>query len=346
MPSLEELKQKALQLLEEKLSQQEELSGAHSKSHLTITANLTQPIGKIYQFSERELFLSYFASLFHDIIRSPLEDSQKQDEKLSAEIAVKLLQQFNPQDDEKEAIAYAIENHGTNPVWMEDPAKRENPTQNLKEKLHFALYVADKIEQNGVRVIARRSAFVAGERLKKADGDLKVFGFKPDKDELLVVAIESTLRLTLINPENIYPQKLRPILVPLFKVQRIFTCAILKSLSLGIEDIAGIILDTRRADGKNLIEVRRIKGIKDNQDLTDMIAKMGQITDLEIQSVSTDLVKSSGEAVEYFGSYFEQDIDQLMLNWKPQNKIAQDWQRQMVEYLNGTWLNSINNLYV
>lgn len=342
MSSIEDLNRKALELLEQTIKDSKvELSGAHSKSHLTITANLTQLIGKIYQFSDRELFLSYFAALFHDIVRSPAQDKDLNDEKLSAKIAINLLGQFLPTDEERKAVAYAIENHGTNPIWMKDPAIRENPPQNLKEKLHFALYVADKIEQNGVRVIARRSAFVAGERLKKANGDLKAFGFKPNKDEDLVVVIENVLRITFINPENIYPQKLRPILVPLFKIQRAFTCAILKSVNLSTEDIAGIILETKRADGKNLIEVRKIKGIKDSRDLTDMIEEMGQITDLQIQSVSSNLVKASCEAVEYFGSHFEDDIDQLMLNWKPKSEIAKNWQRQMVEYLNGTWLNSI-----
>lgn len=338
--SSDNVEQKALQILEEKLPQIE-LSGAHSKSHLTITANLTQLIGRIYYFNERELFLSYFAALFHDIVRSPAQDKELKDEILSAKKAVKLLQEnFAVTKEEKEAVSYAIENHGTNPKWMENSKTRENPPQKLKEKIYFALYVADKIEQNGVRVIARRSSFVAGERLNKEDGDLKAFGFKPNKDEALVVAIESILRITFINPEYIYPQKLKPIMTSLFKVHRVFTCALLKSLNLNIEDIARIILETKRADGKNLIEVRRIK-VKDSQDLIGMIKKVGQITDSQIKSTSDDLVKASSEAVKYFGSHFEQDIDQLMLSWKPQGKVAKNWQRQMVEYLNGTWLNSI-----
>src|SRR3990172_1986692 len=102
MNNLDILKQKALQILEERLAQQEDLSGAHSKSHLTITANLTQLIGKIYQFGERELFLAYFAALFHDIVRSAQEDQSSNDEKLSAQIAHQLLEQFKPTSEEKE----------------------------------------------------------------------------------------------------------------------------------------------------------------------------------------------------------------------------------------------------
>lgn len=341
--NLEANKQKALQLLDKKLAEpnQDTRSGTHSKSHLVMTANLTQLIGKLYKFSDMELFLTYFAALFHDIVRSSSEDSQKQDEKLSAKKAVSELEQFNPTDEEKAAIYYAIINHGKNPSWMENPSSRENSPQSLKKKLHFVLYVADKIEQNGVRVIARRSAFVAGERLHKENGDLKVFGFKPSKDENLVVAIETTLRLTFINPEAIYPKKLELIIKPLYKIQRDFMFGIMKKLNLTVERLAQIILDTRRPDGKNLIAVRNIQEVKDSKNLAGMIEKLGQITDSEIQSASDDLVKSSSEAVEYFGSRFKEDIDQLMLNWKPKNKIAQDWQRKMIEYLDGTWLNSI-----
>lgn len=341
---LDQLKQTALQLLEEKLSQQAVLSGAHSKSHLTITANLTQLVGKIYQFNERELFLSFFAACFHDIVRSPSQDVELNDEKLSAQVALNLLEQFHPLGEEKEAVIFTIENHGHNPTWMENPNTRENLPQDLKEKLHFALYVADKMEQNGVRVIARRSAFVAGERLHKQNGDLQDFGFHPNKDEFLVVALETALRLTFINPESIYPKKLEPILKPLYQTQRDFMFGIMKCLNLTVERLAQIILETRRPDGKNLKEVRRIKEVKDSKDLAGMIEKQGQITDSEIQSASLDLVEASAEAIKYFASLYEQAIDQLMLKWKPENSVAKEWQRQMVEYLDGTWLNQVEKL--
>lgn len=312
----------ALELLERTLKDlHADLHGAHSKSHLIITANLTQLIGKIYHYSKRELFLSYFAALFHDIIRSPAEGTQIDDKKLSAQLAVKLSRSFHTTKQEKEAIFYAIENHGRHP----------NLPQGLKEKLRFALYVADKIEQNGVRVIARRSAFVAGERLNKINGDLRDFGFKPKQDELLVVAIETVIRLTFINPESIYPEKLKPIIHPLYQIHRQFVCGLLKALHLTVEQISQKLLETKRSDGKNLLQVRGL-------DVSDVKVA---ITNEQIQKVSRELVKASKEAVDYFSKRYSQDIDQLMLDWRPQNRIAQRWQRQMVEYLNGTWLNSV-----
>lgn len=343
---MDTLKQKALKLLEERLAQQTKLSGAHSKSHLTITADLTQLVGKIYNFSEKELFLSYFSALFHDIVRSAQEDQSSNDEKLSAQVANQLLEHFEPTSEEKETVIFAIENHGSNPGWMKNTKSRENPPQSLKEKIRFALYVADKIEQNGVRVIARRSAFVAGERLHKENGDLHSFGFHPNKDEFLVVAVETALRLTFINPETIYPKKLELIIQPLYRVQRDFMFGIMKRLNLTVERLAQIILETRRPDGKNLKEVRKIKEVKDGKDLAGMIEKQGLIADSEIQSASSDLVESSVEAVKYFSSRYEQDIDQLMLNWKPEKKWAKLWQRQMVEYLDGTWLNQAQSLII
>lgn len=334
--NLETDKKKALELLDKKLQEQitDEISGVHSKSHLTMTANLTQLVGKIYHYNDKELFLSYFSALFHDIVRSPSEDAQIQDEKLSAEAAFKLLGQFQLTDQEKAAVFFAIENHGKHPSWK---------TDSLKEKLHLGLFVADKIEQNGVRVIARRSAFVAGERLHKADGDLREFGFKPSQDELLVVAIESALRLTFINPQFIYPQKLTLLLKSLYKIQREFMFGLMKTLNLEVENLAQIILDTKREDGKNLKEVRSIGHIKNVTDLTAAIETAGQITNSQIYSTSNDSVKASIEAVEYFSKRYEKDIDKLMLSWKPQNKLAKTWQQGMVEYLNGNWYKSIEN---
>ena len=342
--SLGKFKKIAEGILDQELLKQTEtgeVSSTHSKSHLTITANLTQLVGKIYKFSEQELFLVYFAALFHDLVRSPSQDKDLQDEQLNAQQAVELLENFEVSDEEKMAVSYAIINHGSNPSWMENPSTRETSPQSLKEKIRFALYVADKIEQNGVRVIARRSAFVAGERLNKKNGDLRAFGFKPKKDELLVVALESALRLTFINPEIIYPQRLKSIVKPLYVLHRAFVYGILKALNLSVYKLAQIILETKRVDGKNLKEVRKMKDISDLKDLSNLIKTKGQLSDEQIQNTNKETSEAAKEAVAYFSSHYAQDIDQLMLNWKPENEIAKTWQREMVEYLDGTWFNEV-----
>ena len=341
--SLEELKQKSLQLLEKRLSRQVGLSGAHSKSHLTITANLTQVVGKIYKFSEQELFLVYFAALFHDIVRSPSQDKDLKDEQLSAEQAVELLENFEVTDEEKEAVSYAIINHGSNPSWMENPSTREDSPQSLKEKIRFALYVADKIEQNGVRVIARRSAFVAGERLNLPEGDLQDFGFKAGQDTLLVVALETVLRLTFINPEYIYPEKLHSLVQPLYKIHREFVYSIIKALNLTVEKIAQILITRKNSKNRNLLYGRTTEKIEDTDQLSDLIQSKGEIKNEQIQTISQEIVNASKDAIEYFSSNYRQDIDKLMLNWNPQGDLAKTWHTKMVEYLNGTWLNQIEN---
>ncbi len=340
MNNLDILKHKASQLLEKRLAKQKQLSGAHSKSHLIITANLTQLVGKIYKFSDQELFLSYFAALFHDIVRSPAQDKDLKDEELSSKQASKLLENFKVSDEEKEAVSYAIINHGSNPKWMENPITREDLPQSLKEKVRFALFVADKIEQNGVRVIARRSAFIA-ERFAPA-GDLKSFGFVSGKDELLAVAIESIIRLTFITPQYIYSNKLEPLLKPLYKIHLDFVSGILKALNLSVERLAEILLNTKRSDGKNFLDIRKIQ-VKDQHELINLIEKNGQITDQKIQQVADQLKEASREAINYFSSNYKTDLDQVIRKWNPESKIGKDWYGQMIEYLNGNWYKSIEN---
>lgn len=335
--NLDQLKQKTLLLLEKKLTEKK-LSGAHSKSHLTITANLTQLIGKIYKFSDRELFLVYFAAIFHDIVRSPSQDKQLGDEVLSAKEAVKYFEDFNPALEEKEAVSYAIENHGDYPSFLTDEKLRNINPDSLRQKLRFALFVSDKIEQNGVRVIARRSAFIA-ERFAPT-GDLLKFGFLKNKDKLLALGLESVIRLTFINPQHIYPAKLQPFISPLYKIQINFTLAILRAANLSVKEIAHILLNTKRADGKNLLSVRKIN-IRNENKLIELIEKSGQITDQKIKKVSNQRILAAVEAAEYFSKNYQKDLDQMMNNWKPKTSLGKVYKVQMVEYLNGIWLNSV-----
>ncbi len=337
--SLAELKKITEGLLNQKLTDKIKnsvISGVHSKSHLLTTGKLSQLVGKIYHYNEHELFLSYFAALFHDIIRSSSENNEFEENRLSAEIAVKILEQFQPTHEEKEAVFYAIENHGIKPKSISD-------LKTIKEKVRFALFVADKLEQNGVRIIARRSAFVAGERLSKTKGDLQAFGFKPDnlEDKLKVVAAESVIRLTIINPENIYPDKLIPLIHPLYETQRRFVYGVFRALGMTCQKLAKLLLETKRADGKNLLQARNLDQFSNTNELTQAIETVGRISDKEILSTSQDTMEASKEAVEYFSDHFEQDINKSMFNWKPTNDLAKKWYQKMIEYLNGTWFNLI-----
>lgn len=335
---------KALTLLEAKLEQQShngEVSGAHNKSHLLKVAELSQLVGKIYQFSEQELFLAFFASLFHDIVRSPSQDKDLKDEILSAELAVKILtDNFDITGEEKESVFYAIENHGDYPPFLKDPKTRNTDPQTLKEKVRLVLFVADKLEQNGVRVIARRSAFVAGERLKDQKGDLPGYGFKVNLDETLVVAVESAIRLTFINPEYIYPAKLQPLTRPMYKIHRDFVLGIFKALNMQIADIAQILLETKRPDGKNLLDVRNIE-VDSIEKLLNLIETEGQISNQVIANTSYDIAEASIEAVNFFASHYKDSLDEMMISWNPVSQTARQWHKLMVEYLDGTWYKSI-----
>ena len=181
-------------------------SFSHDEAHARRTAELTQQIADLYGFCQQEKKFVYAAAYFHDLKRSPTEDPTVGDEKASAKKARMLLEKAGSVTaKEVEAIAYAIENHGHYPECLRDIVTRERIPEALEEKLHLVLFVADKIEQNGVRGIARGFQFMAGDHLRAEGGGWRSFGFKPDRDEALVIAIEGLLRLAFINPEGIYP---------------------------------------------------------------------------------------------------------------------------------------------
>lgn len=167
----------------------EDVSEAHSFVHLNNVSKLTPFVGALYGYTPREKILSQIAGLFHDLVRSPSEDPNVKDEEASARAAKLKLEELDnvrevaTTEEEREAIAYAVVRQGQYPAWFSGSSKREQVPQTLQDKLWLALFVADKMEANGVRVIARRSSFVAGDRLQREDGDWRQFGFKPKQDE-------------------------------------------------------------------------------------------------------------------------------------------------------------------
>lgn len=313
------------------------VSEAHHTSHLRMVAELTQKVTDLYGFTPQEKKLAYIAGWFHDFVRSPSEDPATGDEEASAKEAYRVLIEANERgvivtnDKERKALAYAIENHGHYPEWLSKPATRDKLPETLEEKLHLALFVADKMEANGVRVIARRSQFVAGDRLRSTHGDLRNFGFQPDRDEALVVAIESFLRLSFINPEEIYPRRLKSIVGPLYEVQREFVRGLCRGLNLTVKDVARLLLETRTDQGRNILQARKISAPESISELAELLASKSGITD-GIASVSDDLTSSSLETVEYFSHRYQEDLSQLIFNWKPQGQKAREWQRAMREY--------------
>jgi len=311
-----------------------EISESHSPSHLRNVAGLTQKVGHLYDLTERENELAYATGWFHDVVRSSSEDPNVGDEKASANEARRILAGLVTEE-EGTAIAYAIERHGRYPEWLDNAETREKPSETLEEKLHLVLFVADKLEANGVRVIARRSQFVAGDRLRSEKGDWRNFGFQPDRDEVLVVAIESFLRLAFINPEGIYPLRLRPVVGPLYQVQREFVFGVLRGLNLKIEEIARLLLETETGEGKNILQARKIVAPENIAELFNLIVSKSGIDDGGIVSVPDDVASSALETVEYFSCRYQKDLDGLVMNWSPAGEKAREWRRAMIDYMEG-----------
>jgi hypothetical protein len=316
-----------------------EVSEAHSASHLGKVAELTQKVGAIYGFTGRENELAYGAGRFHDVVRSSTEDPTAGDEQTSANETRRILGEAGlVNKEEGVAIAYAIARQGRYPEWWSDPETRETVPEELGKKLHLALFVADKMEANGVRVIARRSQFVAGDRLRKEKGDWRNFGFQPDKDETLVVAIESLLRLAFINPEEIYPLRLKPVVGPLYETQREFVLGVFRGLNLSVKDIARLLLETKTTEGKNILQVRKVVipiSVSDISGLAMLISLEGGITNKAIFSTSRDIASSALETVEYFSRRYWEDLDRLALNWSPVGEKAKTWRQGMIDYMEG-----------
>lgn len=321
-----------------------EISEAHNLPHVRNVAELTQVVGDIYAYSERERFLGYICGWFHDIVRSPSEDPDVKDDEASAHEAVRILEAAGIKGvvatfpEERDAVAFAITSHGRYPEWLSQLDTRNTALESLKNKLWLVLFVADKMEANGVRVIARRSSFVAGDRLRSEKGDLRTFGFVPSRDEGLVVAIESFLRLSLINPEDIYPEKLQPLVHPLYEKQREFVIGIMKALGLTVENIENLLLDTTNAEGKNLLQARKMTAPENSKSLAQILSQKSQITNKDISDASDDLARSAVETVRYFSESYRTDLDQLVATWNPQGEVAKQWQQELVDYSEGNWL--------
>ncbi len=326
-----------------------EISEAHGPTHLRNTARLTQLVGSVYGFTPQENRLAYVGGLFHDVIVSPRKEASSMDAELSADEARTQLDAMNNRrilvttDEEREAVVDGIRHHGEKPGLFMDPQTREEIPHTLSERIHAALFVADKLEANGARVIARRSSYVAGDRLHRANGDLQEFGFKPNRDEFLVVAVESLIRLAYVNPQEMYPRKLRLIVDPLYDVQREFVAGVLANnpKNGSMLKMAGLLLRTRRSDGKNLLEAR---GISAPSDVKKLALDLDDKTGLDVSYLGLDpedVRNSSGEAVQYFSSHYQENLDTLIDRWKPKGRASKRWRRLMLEYSSGKWFNQV-----
>lgn len=321
----------------------EELS--HDAGHLERVGAFAIRLGEKYGFNSQVLALGYVAGKMHDAQRSTGENPDSRDEQISAQVANRLLldldgsthNYFQTSRRKRQAVMYAIENHGQAPARFSDPIKRDLAPSSLAEKLHLLLYAGDKIaEANGPWIIARRPHFMTS-RLNSPTGTWQEFGFVPGRDEALVTVVETGIRMSIVSVEATYPRQLRETIAPQFKVQREFGLGLYRALNLTATDVADMLLN--RVDpetGKNILDKRKYKAPDNITDLAEFIARRSGLTEQAIAEVSSDQASSALEAVEYFAGGYKQPLEGLVRSWQPKGQMAKSWHQGMIRYLEGT----------
>lgn len=313
------------------------VSSAHSEAHLRGVSDLVPAIGKAYGFSEREVLLGRFAGQFHDIVRSGREDLGTQDEEESASKSEAVLSELNERGqflttpEEREAVSFAILNHGKPPAFFKDPERREETPQALKDKIHTMLYVSDGLQKLGVPLIHRRSSFVGGER--RIEGDLKDMQYQGSTLSAIgAILLESAVRLGWKNVEGLYPQKVRPFIEPAFAIQRRWVSALLANKAWSMYEWASRLLNTRNGNGQNLFELSKIQNPPGTiQEIIDKLVQVGRVSNDSILAAQSDLdlVLSSVEAASYFAQRYKEDPVDAIRDWSPTGEIAKAWKKAM-----------------
>lgn len=323
-------------------------AGVHGMAHARNVGLGSEPVGRLYQLPERTLLVARFAGWLHDFKRSAGESAASTDEEESAAIAEEFLVELNSNNtfptspEEREAVGYAILNHGKYPDEWRDPQKRNLTPQILRDQARVLNFVPDKADANGAQVIARRSMFVAGERLHSPTGDLPQYGFgQSETDEMLVVCAESAIRLSIINPEGIYPDRLKAFVGPLYEVQRPFVAGLLRATGLNSTDLARLVLERVNAEGKSMLDVRKLDASRDIEGLSELFVKVGGITPELIDGTTPSLVDSSVRTLRYFSQRWQGDFDGVVADWRPESDIEKEWKTQMLEYNDGSWFGKI-----
>lgn len=328
------------QYLEQRRREGKPVDSSHSESHLNADADLIPVIGAAYEFSDREVLLGRFAAQFHDIVRSGREDLGLQDEIDSAATSVAVLVDidqkgiFHTNQEEREAMEYAVLNHGKPPAFFEDPSTREDTPESLKDRLHAVLYVADALQKLGAPLINRRSAFVGGKRL--TEGDLKDVVIEGKRiDPIDAVLLESAVRLGWKNVEDLYPRKLHRHIQPAFAIQRQWVSALLVSRGLDMTGWASLLWNARNGKGQNIFEFTSDTASSPPSSIeaiVEVLTNRGKMIDQGITEAASDpdLVLSSVEAVEYFSAHYkEPDPENTIKNWLPEGQRARIWKKGM-----------------
>lgn len=322
------------------------VSSSHAEGHLNATADLVSILGGAYGFTEKETLDGRFAAQHHDDERSSTEGSGGVEERASARIAISLLRDLGAQGvfstdfTERMATAHAIVNHGTPPDFFEDPQRREEIPESLSDRLHAVLYIADGLQKLGAPLVARRSAYVGGERrgVKPSGeaGDLHdvMYDGKPIT-AIQAVLLESAVRLGWRNVEELYPRRFAEFIEPAFEIQRDWVVGLLASQGMDMKAWVTMVWNSRDSSGRNIFDLAK-KNVKTPpataEEVLSVLNERGRLTDERIEQArrDDDLMGSAVEAVDYFSaSWQEPDQAQVIRDWNPQGERAKMWKEGM-----------------
>jgi hypothetical protein len=315
----------------------EQVSSAHSETHLNGVSSLIPAIGEAYGFSQREVVLGRFAAQFHDIVRTGREDQDKREVTESAMKAHAVLDElercgtFATTFDEKAAVDFAILNHGRTPTIFRNPDTREVVPSELHDRLHVMLYISDGLQKLGVPLIHRRSAYVGGERL--SEGDLKDVTYEGRKiDAVEAIVLESAVRLGWKNAEDDYPERVKPFIQPAFATQREWVTGLLAARRLDVARWADMLWNARDEQGRNVFEIPNLSNApKSQQEIIDVLNTKGKISDDAIAQAREDgdLMYSSVEAALHFSNRYKGSPRLAIEEWNPRGERAKIWKKGM-----------------
>jgi len=154
-----------------------------------------------------------------------------------------------------------------------------------------------------------------------------------------VVIIDSALRLAFINPQEVYPEIFKPLVDPMYQVQRDFVHGLCSFEEMSPGDIVRLLLIHRRKrDRKNILQVKKILSTSSPKVLANDLILKGRIDESKIAIAAGDQADSAAEAVDYFSGNYQESLTSLARAWSPKGERARTWQMGMIEYLDGIWL--------
>lgn len=315
-------------------------SAAHNFGHLNRVATYASLIAQVMGADSREQNLARMGGYLHDLVRSASE--VKDDEALSAEKAEPVLRGMkNLKERDISAVLASIRTASVPKELLASQDKDDMTHFEGERRIRLAVWLADKLEANGAYVIARRSQFVGGERYLKQDGDLRGLRLRlleeghplaKTFDPAMAILCESYIRLGFKNNQELYPGWFLPVVNKLFDEQRTFYYALLSSKGLFEEDIADILVSIK------------FPGVKKN-DIESWERRRPKSREF-IKRMTEEQINAAKEIVNFFSSadVAYMDTAGAINKFKSLNSVAEEWHRQMLDYLNGGLVELIEGL--